>query len=107
MAMKSISPKTLAENKIDRKGATPPIAPGWLDLEGLKIYSSCSIRWLREHCNKKENPIPHSRVDNGKILVKVSKFDAWMDSFSVTPTNNTEQIVNEMITELLQKCAVK
>jgi len=50
------------------------IQPAYLTWQGLSAYSSCSKRWLQSY-------VPTSlrfRI-NGKVLVRASDFDAWME----------------------------
>jgi hypothetical protein len=54
----------------------------FLDLKGLAEYSSLAVPTIRDYL-KSVNPIPHFKI-KGKILVKQSEFDAWLEGFRVT-----------------------
>jgi hypothetical protein len=61
-------------------GSTRIVGPSdiaYLDLKRLAIYSSCSVRWLRDRLLDPALPLPHYRV-GGKLLVKRDEFDQWM-----------------------------
>jgi hypothetical protein len=53
----------------------------YLSLRGLSGYSGCSIRWLRDRLIDPRHPLPHFRLPGGKILVRRSQFDGWLDKF--------------------------
>ena len=46
------------------------------------MYSSCSVRWLRNRLIDQQHPLPHYRIE-GKILVAREDFDRWMSAFRV------------------------
>jgi hypothetical protein len=60
-------------NQIDVAANLDP----YLSLKALASYSSLSIRKLREYIGLALNSLPHYRI-GGKILVRMSKFDAWI-----------------------------
>ncbi|MGC3973910.1 MAG: hypothetical protein QM771_05940 [Nitrospira sp.] len=62
--------------------AQDQLMPGYLDLKSLAVYSSCSVRWLRDRLTDSAVPLPFYRV-GGKILVSKADFDAWMASFRI------------------------
>ena len=79
------------------------LAPGYLDLKTLAVYSSCSVRWLRDRLIDKICPLPHHRVE-GKILVKREDFDAWMQHFrKADATADLELLVDDVLSSLLTK----
>ena len=51
--------------------------PGYFDLRRLALFSSISIRSLRDFLKDAVDPLPHFRV-RGKILVKKSDFEKWI-----------------------------
>jgi hypothetical protein len=55
--------------------------PAYLDLKAAAAYTSLSVRTLREHIKKPGAP-PIYRVV-GKILLKRSDIDVWLESFKV------------------------
>lgn len=58
-----------------------------LPLKELSKYSGLSIRTLRYMLKKSRvGPLPHLRTD-GKILVRRSEFDLFIEGFRVSPEN--------------------
>lgn len=57
------------------------IDPGFLDLKAAAAYTSLSVRTLREHIKRPGGP-PIYRVV-GKILLKRSDIDAWLERFKI------------------------
>lgn len=79
------------------------LAPGYLDLRALAVYSSCSVRWLRDRLIDKICPLPHHRVE-GKILVKREDFDSWMEHFRTAETSTElDALVDDVLSGLLSK----
>jgi hypothetical protein len=71
--------------------------PGYFDLKGLAIYSSCSVRWLRDRLIDRNHPLPHHRVQ-GKLLVKREDFDQWISHYREDrPSHSLEDVVNEVV----------
>ena len=58
----------------------------WLSLRALADYSGLSVRKLRYLLADPHHPLPAYRVD-GKILVRRSDFDRWMQGHRATQTN--------------------
>ena len=69
----------------------------WLSLRGLAGYSGLSVRKLRDCLTRPVRPLPHFRVD-GKILVRRSDFDTWMQAFRDTP--DVDRIVRDVLADL-------
>lgn len=79
------------------------LSPGYLDLRALAVYSSCSVRWLRDRLNDSAAPLPHHRV-GGKILIRKEDFDVWMDGFrTVHESTGVETIVDDVLADLFSK----
>ena len=57
---------------------------GWLSLRELTEYASVSERTLREWLHRSTDALPAVRVD-GKILVRKSEFDAWLERHRIQP----------------------
>ena len=56
----------------------------YFDLRGLSSYSSIGVSTLRHHIHSGDLPcfkLPGKKNSTGKILVKRSEFDAWMERF--------------------------
>ncbi len=82
----------------------------WLGLEALSQYSGLSVRSLRAYLTDPDRPLPHYRMKEphviptragrlrtvtGKILVRRSDFDRWMEAFKHTP--DVDRIVDEVV----------
>ncbi len=79
------------------------LSPGYLDLRALAIYSSCSVRWLRDRLNDSTAPLPYHRV-GGKILIRKEDFDVWMDGFrTVHESTGVGTIVDDVMVDLFSK----
>jgi Helix-turn-helix domain len=52
----------------------------FLSVKALAAYSSLSVRKIRDHLDDPANPLPCYRV-RGKIVVRRSEFDAWMQQY--------------------------
>lgn len=81
------------------------LSPGYLDLRALAVYSSCSVRWLRNRLNDSTAPLPHHRV-GGKILIRKEDFDVWIDGFrTVHESTRVETIVDDILAGLFSQNA--
>jgi excisionase family DNA binding protein len=69
--------------------------PEWLDLRTLRDYACVSERTLREWIHRCVDALPAVRV-GGKILVRRSEFDRWLETHQVTHID-VGGIVDEMI----------
>ncbi|MFI5342040.1 MAG: helix-turn-helix domain-containing protein [Candidatus Methylomirabilales bacterium] len=72
-----------------------PLDP-YMDLKALSQYSSISVRKLRDLLKEPLRPLPCYRVD-GKILVRRSDFDRWMEAYRYTP--DLTKLVDEVVAE--------
>jgi len=90
-------------------------ADHWLSLEALSKYSGLSVRSLRAYLSDPTNPLPHYRMKephviatkagrsktvSGKILIRKSAFDRWMEHFLHTPA--LDRLVDEVVEEFRQ-----
>lgn len=64
------------DNMAVRGGLDP-----YMSLQHLSTYSGLSIRTLRKALTDPAHPLPHYRPGGGKVLVRLSDFDAWMTRF--------------------------
>ena len=64
----------------------------FLTLKALSLYSSLSVRTLRNYLADPAHPLPCYRP-GGKILVRRSEFDTWMTAFRQTGREDVEAIV--------------
>ncbi len=84
----------------------------WMSLEAVSQYSGLSVRSLRAYLADPLRPLPHYRMKephliatksgkprtvSGKILVRRSDFDAWMQAFRHTP--DLDRLVDEVVAE--------
>jgi hypothetical protein len=69
----------------------------YLDLRGLAEYSSLAVPTLRDYL-RGLNPIPHYKL-RGKVLVKQSEFDRWMEGFRVD-ASTLDQVVADVLKSL-------
>jgi hypothetical protein len=69
----------------------------YLDLRGLALYSSLAVPTLRDYL-RGLNPIPHYKL-RGKVLVKQSEFDRWMEGFRAD-ASKLEQVVADVLKSL-------
>jgi hypothetical protein len=67
----------------------------YLDLAGLAVYSSMSVQSLRTHIRKSN--LPAFRVD-GKLFVKRSEYDRWIEAFRLHQEQDIDQKVAEILT---------
>jgi len=85
----------------------------WFGLLVLSQYSGLSVRSLRAYLADPHRPLPHYRMRephviatkagkrrtvSGKILVRRSDFDRWMETFRHTP--DLDKLVDEAVREL-------
>ena len=68
-----------------------------LDLEALSEYSSLAVSTLRNYI--RSGGLPHYKLP-GKILVKLSEFYNWLESFRVDSEKDLNSKVNEVIESL-------
>ena len=69
----------------------------YLDLKSLSEYSSLGVPTLRDYI--RSEGLPHYKP-KGKLLVKKSEFDAWMESFRVDTNCQLKGVVDSVIDSL-------
>jgi hypothetical protein len=69
----------------------------YFDLRGLAEYSSLAVPTLRDYL-RGLNPIPHYKL-KGKVLVKQSEFDRWIEHFRVD-ASKLEKVVEDVLNSL-------
>ena len=69
----------------------------YFDLRGLSAYCALAVSTLRDYirCGK----LPCFKV-KGKILIKQSEFDEWMETLRVNKKQNIENLVDGVIESL-------
>lgn len=72
----------------------------WLSLRELTQYAAVSERTLRDWMHRERNPLPAVRVE-GKILVRRSAFDAWLERHRIraAQTIDVDAIVGDLLGE--------
>ena len=88
----------------------------WLGLGALSKYSGLSVRSIRAYLADPARPLPHYRMKeprvidtkagkrrtvSGKILVRRSDFDRWMEAFRHAPPD-LDRLVDEVVAEFRQ-----
>ncbi len=86
----------------------------WLSLPALSKLSGLSVRTLRAYLADPDRPLPcfrmkephvittrkgRARTVSGKILVRWSEFEAWMNAFRHKPTQDIDRLVDEVVQE--------
>ena len=70
----------------------------YFSLKALSKYSNISVRKLREYLYHPLNPLPHYRV-GGKILVRQSEFDRWIETHHQSGVGEVDKIVDEVLND--------
>lgn len=70
----------------------------YFDLPGLEAYSSIKVPTLRDRI--KHDGLPAFKV-KGKILIKRSEFNAWMESYRIKGMD-AQSIAREVVSKLLE-----
>jgi hypothetical protein len=65
--------RMIAQDKLDQRTE-------WMDLKALQQYACLSERTLRDWIRLAVNPLPAVQVEKGKLLVKRSQFDRWLEA---------------------------
>ena len=68
----------------------------WLDLRRLREYAAVSERTLRAWIHSPVDPLPAVRV-GGKVLVRKSEFDSWLERHRIKPAGEVDAIVREVL----------
>ena len=70
----------------------------WLSLRDLTEYAAVSDRTLRHWLNRSTDALPADRVE-GKILIRKSQFDEWLEHHRIQPTAaiDVDGIVNGLL----------
>ena len=69
-----------------------PVEPEYLDVRGLAAYSSLAVPSLRDYIRRDNLPCFKVR---GKVLVRRSEFEDWLESFRVKTGDELSKIVDE------------
>ncbi len=68
----------------------------FFDLKGLSAYSAVSVGSLRNYL---KTGLPHFRL-RGKILIKRSHFDRWIEQFLVNKTQDLNTLCDDVLESL-------
>jgi hypothetical protein len=69
----------------------------YFDLRGLSVYSALAVGTLRDHI--KSGNLPAFKV-KGKILVKQSEFDNWIEGYRLNKTQDLNNVVDDILYSL-------
>jgi excisionase family DNA binding protein len=69
----------------------------YFDLKGLSAYSALGVGTLRDHIRR--GNLPYFKV-KGKILVKRSEFDQWIENYRVNKKQDLDKIVDDVLESL-------
>jgi hypothetical protein len=73
-----------------------------MDLQALRQYASVCDRTLREWIHLPINPLPAVQVSHGKILVRRTNFDSWLEAHPFHPIDSidVDRVANEIMNQL-------
>ena len=86
---------TQQEPVAERRDASA-VGDAYLPLRALAGYSGLSVRTLRGYLSHASSPLPHYRI-GGKVLVRRSEFDQWVEGFRVRVQAGVEDIVRDVL----------
>ena len=75
----------------------------YLDLKSLATYSKMGVSSLRYHIHENGMPwfrIPGKKDKTGKILVRRSEFDSWMERFRAGDFLDANAVADDVIKSL-------
>ena len=67
----------------------------YFDLRGLSAYSSMKVPTLRDHIRK---GLPCFKC-GGKLLIRMSEFDAWLEKFRINKEQDLETLVEDVMAD--------
>ena len=73
------------------------IQPKYFDLKSLSKYSCISVGSLRDYIKSGDLP---AAMPKGKLLVKRSVFDKWVDDHPFKPDQDIDSIADEVMDSL-------
>ena len=80
--------------------------PEWMDLKSTQDYANVSERTLREWIHRPVDTLPAVQVEQGKILIKRSRFDQWLEAHPVQSINSIDvNLIADKILNDLKKVA--
>lgn len=75
----------------------------YFDFKGLSTHSKIGVSTLRYHVRENGLPcfrIPGKKGKTGKILIKKSEFDGWMERFRGNDYLDPDTVANDVISSL-------
>lgn len=69
----------------------------YFDLRGLSVYSSVAVSTLRDYI--KAGDLPCFKI-KGKILIKLSEFDAWLEGYRFYKKQDLNVMVDDVLNSL-------
>ncbi len=84
---------------IEQKDIVTPVfeeKDRYYDLRGLEAYSSLARGTLRDYLKR---DLPHYKL-RGKILVRKSEFDKWIEKYRLNKKRDIEDMVDGMMNDL-------
>ena len=72
----------------------------YFDLRGLSVYAALGVGTLRDHI--KSGDLPAFKV-KGKILVKRSEFDTWIEGYRLNMKQDLKNLVNDVIGQVVRR----
>ena len=69
----------------------------YFDLRGLEAYSALKVPTLRDYI--KSGDLPCFKV-KGKILIRKSEFDTWLEDYRVNRAKEINDIVDDVMSSL-------
>jgi len=69
----------------------------YFDLRGLEAYSALKVPTLRDYI--KSGDLPCFKV-KGKILIRKSEFDTWLEDYRVNRAKQINDIVDDVMSSL-------
>jgi excisionase family DNA binding protein len=82
-------------DNIAEKGIT--LEDGYFDLRGLSAYSALGVSTLRDYI--RAGRLPAFKV-KGKVLIRKSEFDRWMEAHRINRKLDIARIANEALRNL-------
>jgi excisionase family DNA binding protein len=77
--------------------STPtPLTDRYMDRVALEAYAGVSKGTVQDWLAHPEHPLPHYRVDGGKILVRQSEFDAWISQWRIVGSATADRIAQTL-----------
>lgn len=74
----------------------------YFDLRGLSAYCALAVPTLRDYLRDGRNPVPHFKV-KGKILVRKTEFDDWLETFRVNRKQRVQDVVDGVMASLKKR----